>query len=115
MAGIVAGKTTRPQFIEAARVMGQVLLKKHGENVDAMLVEMFRRLTSRAPTDREQKILRRGFDEQLAYFQADPKRAEVFLKTGKAPVEKAVPAVRIAAAAMVANTLMNFDECVTKR
>ena len=104
-----------PQFIEAARVMGQAMLKKHGENVDAMLVEMFRRLTSRAPTDRERKILRGGFDEQLAYFQADPKRAEVFLKTGKAPVEKGIPAVRIAAAAMVANTLMNFDECVTKR
>ena len=104
-----------PQFIEAARVMGQVMLKKHGENVDAMVVEMFRRLTSRVPTDREREILVRGFAEQLAYFQADPKRAEVFLKTGKAPVEKTLPAARIAAAAMVVNTLMNFDECVTKR
>ncbi len=104
-----------PQFIEAARVMGQVMLKKHGENVDAMVVEMFRRLTSRVPTDREREILVRGFAEQLVYFQADPKRAEVFLKTGKAPVEKTLPAARIAAAAMVVNTLMNFDECVTKR
>ena len=104
-----------PQFIEAARVMAQAMLKKHGENVDAMIVEMFRRLTSRTPTDREREILGRGFVEQLAYFEGDPKRAGVFLKTGKAPVDKTLPAARIAAAAMVVNTLMNFDECVTKR
>ena len=104
-----------PQFIEAARVLGQSMLKKHGEDVDAMVVEMFRRLTSRTPTKREREILGRGFAEQLAYFEADPKRADVFLKTGKAPIEKTLPPARIAAAAMVANTLMNFDECVMKR
>jgi hypothetical protein len=104
-----------PQFIEAARVLGQSLLKKHGEDVDAMVVEMFRLLTSRFPTEREREILGRGFAEQLAYFEADPKRADVFLKTGKAPIEKTLPPARIAAAAMVANTLMNFDECVMKR
>ena len=91
------------------------LLKKHGEDVDAMVVEMFRLLTSRFPTEREREILGRGFAEQLAYFEADPKRADVFLKTGKAPIEKTLPPARIAAAAMVANTLMNFDECVMKR
>jgi len=104
-----------PQFIEAARVLGQSMLKKHGEDVDAMVVEMFRRLTSRTPTEREREILVRGFAEQLEYFEADPKRADLFLKTGKAAIEKTLPPVRIAAAAMVANTLMNFDECVMKR
>jgi hypothetical protein len=104
-----------PQFIEAARVLGQAMLKKHGEDVDAMVVEMFRRLTSRRPTEREREILGRGFAEQLAYFEADPKRAEAFLKVGKTVADKTLPAARIAAAGMVANTLMNFDECVMKR
>ncbi|MBQ18631.1 MAG: hypothetical protein CMJ65_16070 [Planctomycetaceae bacterium] len=104
-----------PQFVEAARVFGQVLLKKHGDNLDALVTEMFRRLTSRRPSDREREILGRAFAEQLAYFTADPKRAEAFLKTGKAPVDKTLPAVRIAAAGMLANTLMNFDECLMKR
>ncbi len=104
-----------PQFIEAARVLGQAMLKKHGEDVDAMVVEMFRRLTSRRPTEREVEILGRGFAEQLAYFEADPKRAEAFLKVGKTVADKTLPAARIAAAGMVANTLMNFYECVMKR
>ena len=104
-----------PQFVEAGRVLGQVLLKKHGENTGALVNEMFRRLTSRYPSDREREILVRAFQEQLEYFQADPKRAEAFLKVGQAGRDKALPAVRVAAAGMLANTLMNFDECVMKR
>ena len=104
-----------PQFIEAARVLGQNMLKKHPEDVSAMLSEMFRRLTSRRPSKRELEILTGAFDEQLAYFKAEPKRATEFLKTGQADSDKAIPPDRIAAAAMVANTILNFDECVTKR
>lgn len=104
-----------PQFVEAARVLGQVLLKKHGEDTAALVNEMFRRLTSRRPSEKERDILVRAFQEQLEYFQADPRRAEAFLKTGHAGRDKELPAVRVAAAGMLANTLMNFDECVMKR
>jgi hypothetical protein len=104
-----------PQFVEAARLLAQNMIKKHGQNSDDLIEEMFRVLTSRRPSGGEREILKKLYDEQLAGFQRDPTRAEKFLKTGDTPRDKTIPPPRLAAATVLANALMNFDECVTKR
>ncbi len=104
-----------PQFVEAARVLGEAMVKKHGDDVDAILEEIFRRLTSRRPSPAQAKILRRLHDEQLAHFEADPKRAEAFLETGNAPRDAKTETTRAAAAGAVVNVLLSYDECVVKR
>ena len=104
-----------PQLVEAARILGQRLLKKHAENSAAMLGEMFRMLTGRKPRDSEKKILNRLYKEQLDFFQANPEQAENFLKTGDAAADKELAPARLAAAGAVANVLLNFDEAVMKR
>ena len=104
-----------PQLVEAARILGQRLLKKHAENSVAMLGEMFRMLTGRNPGDSEKKILNRLYREQLDFFQANPEQAEKFLKTGDAAADKELAPARLAAAGAVANVLLNFDEAVMKR
>jgi len=104
-----------PQLVEAARILGQRLLKKHAENSAAMLGEMFRMLTGRNPGDSEKKILNRLYREQLDFFQANPEQAEKFLKTGDAAADKELAPARLAAAGAVANVLLNFDEAVMKR
>ena len=104
-----------PQFVEAARVLGEKLATKHSD-VDALIEELFRIATSRRPTSKEQAILRKLHAEQLAWFEADTSWAEKFLSTGDAPrlPGGAAPA-RAAAAGMVANALLNLDACVVKR
>ena len=104
-----------PQFVEAARMLGQRMLKKHGDDVDAMLADTFRELTSRVPLAKEMAILKRLHAEQLDHFERNAGEAEKFLATGDAPRDKSIPAARLAAAGMVASTLLNYDECVTKR
>ena len=104
-----------PQFVEASRMLAQKLIQQHQENTEAIIVDMFRLLTSRQPTADETAVLTKLVTEQVSYFQADPKRAETFLKNGDAPRDDKIPAVRLAALGMLANMLMNFDECVMRR
>lgn len=104
-----------PQFVEAARAFSQQLLKAHGNKTDAALDEMFRTLTSRKPSTDEILVLRKLFDKQTELFDADPKLADQYLKTGDIVADKNIAKTRLAAMTVVANTLMNFDESVMKR
>lgn len=104
-----------PQFVEAARVMGQRLLKKHGEDIDALIEEMFRALTSRRPEESERSVMKRLYETQLAHFKQHPELSTALLKTGQAPAEPSLAAAVVAAVGMLANALMNYDECVTRR
>jgi hypothetical protein len=104
-----------PQFVEASRMLAQRLIQQQGENTEAVLNDMFRLLTSRRPSDAERGVLLELYQQQLAYFEQHPDRAEEFLKTGDKPRDEGIPAARLAAAGLVANTLLNFDESVMKR
>lgn len=104
-----------PQMTEAGRKLAELCLQKHGDNVDATIDEMFLRLTSKRPDARQVSILRRLFSEQLAYFTENPDSAEQFLKTGQSPRDESLAVPQLAAAAVLAKALLNYDECVTKR
>ncbi len=104
-----------PQFVEASRVMGAKLLKKHKDAPDALVAEAYRSFTSRLPNDKERKILRAIYDEQLAHFEAHPDQAKGLIGTGAAPAAKDLPPHQVAAAAILVNAIMNLDEAVTKR
>ena len=104
-----------PQFVEAARALAQQLIDKHGEATDEIVKQMFRILTSRPPNDTEIEILLSLYEKQLAYFQADTKRAEKYLATGDSRPAVKTDEARLAAISAVANTLLNFDESVMKR
>lgn len=104
-----------PQFVEAARVLGHRLLARHGEDPPAVLTDMFRLLTSRHPQAAELEILQQLLDERFRYFEAHPDAAEAYLSVGDTPRPSETPLPLLAAVATVANTLMSFDECVTRR
>jgi hypothetical protein len=101
--------------VEAARILGQEMLKKHADNSAAMLDEMFRILTGRHPGKSEKAILARLHREQLEFFEANAENAKAFLKTGDTAADTNLAPARIAAAGAVANVLLNFDEAVMKR
>jgi Protein of unknown function (DUF1553)/Concanavalin A-like lectin/glucanases superfamily len=103
-----------PQFVEAARMMAERLLIEHGDDTDAALINLFRLLTSRQPSDFEQGIMHDLYDQQLAAFSANEENVARYLKTGDKPFSDSIDATRLAALAVVANTLFSFDECVMK-
>jgi hypothetical protein len=103
-----------PQFVEAARVLAQQLWKAAPDDAALRVKMAFRLATGRRPEPREQQILERAYEEQLALFGENPEAARKYLETGEAPVLEDVPADELAATAVLASTLMNLDEFVMK-
>jgi len=104
-----------PQLIEAARVVGQAMVKKHSQDHAASINELFRRFTSRFPSERELAVLCKAYQQQFDYFTKRPEQVTQFLKTGDAAVDETLPAAQVAAMGMVVNLLINFDECTMRR
>jgi Protein of unknown function (DUF1553)/Protein of unknown function (DUF1549)/Concanavalin A-like lectin/glucanases superfamily/Planctomycete cytochrome C len=104
-----------PQFVEAARVLAQNALKIHGEDTNATISEIFLRLAGRKPDERESTILASLFGQQFELFTGDQEGATKFLKVGDHPVDGEIDQVRLAAMAVVAQTILGSDATVWRR
>jgi hypothetical protein len=104
-----------PQFVEAARVLGEALWRETGGTRDALVAAACQRVLGRLPDAVEAKILGRLHDEQLAWFQTHSDAAVAGLKVGARAADEKLPPAEVAAAAVVVNTLMNHDSFVVKR
>jgi hypothetical protein len=104
-----------PQLVESARVLAQRLLRQHGDDDEQLIDAMFVTLTSRHPAKRESELLRDLLVQQTEHYADHGEAAQALLKVGDAVADKGLPAARLAAAAIVANTLLNYDECIMKR
>jgi hypothetical protein len=104
-----------PQFIEAARVLAEQLVRQCGTDIDGCIATSFRLATGRQPKPKEDAILHRLYEEQFHTFQNDPAAAQQYLKTGQHPLDRSLPVQQVAATAVLTSTLMNLDEFVTER
>jgi hypothetical protein len=103
------------QYVEAARVLGQRLLQESGGTVERMIELGMQRCLSRGPDQRERVILTQLWEEQRRHFAAKPAEAAELLKVGRAPLVEGLAAADVAAATVLAQALLNHDECVVKR
>lgn len=104
-----------PQFVEAARVLAEKLIKSYGKDLDARWQTAFRLATSRRPNPRELKILNKIYREQKVRLQKFAGHGEGLLNTGEYPRDRTLNRADHAATTMVVQALLNLDECVTKR
>jgi len=104
-----------PQFVEAARVLGEKLLAKHQGDRTAVIEEAFTLLTSRQPDQMEAKILGDLYQAQRAEFDANPAEANALLEVGTSPVSLYENPREHAAATIVINAMMNINESLIKR
>lgn len=103
------------QYVEAARVLGESLHRDANGDSARMVDQGCLRCLSRHPDAREQEILVRLYEEQLKHFETNPTEADQLIRIGQKPPEPSINAVRIAAATVLAQALLNHDECVVKR
>ena len=103
------------QYVEAARVLGEKLHLEAKGDLSKMIELGFLRCLSRKPDAKEVQICTQLYQEQLIHFKAVPKEAEELLKTGNAKRDVSVPMPEAAAAAVLAQALLNHDACVVKR
>ena len=103
------------QYVEAARVLGESLHRDASGTVDAMIEQGCLRCLSRRPDQRETEILTQLYNEQLEHFRSHPTDADELLKIGQFSHDTKTSSIEAAAATMLAQALLNHDECVMKR
>jgi hypothetical protein len=104
-----------PQFVEAARVWAERLVREAGSDLEGRFVRAFRLGTGRAPGRQELAVLADLYREQLARFAREPDAAGHLLGVGERPADRSLPADQVAAMTVVASAVMNLDEFVMKR
>lgn len=102
-----------PQYVEAARLLAERMIREGGTG--DRIVLGFRLLTSRPPAASELSALKGLYDAELSRFRQDPAAALALLSTGEHPRDPALDPAETAALAVVASTILNFDEAVVKR
>ena len=103
-----------PQFVEAARALGQRLIKEGGNNTASRIDYGFKLALSRPATESEVTVIERVLGEQLKRFRDDPKKAKEFLGVGEIPRDETIDAVEHAAWMVVGQLLLNMDETLTR-
>jgi hypothetical protein len=103
-----------PQFLEAARALAERLIKSDRSDTAARIDLCYQLSVSRPAAPREVEILTRLFEKNLAMFKAKPEEAKQFLAAGESPRDETIDATEHAAWMVVAQTILNLDESLTR-
>lgn len=103
-----------PQFVEAARVLAEKLIKEN-KDLNSRLHQAFRLTTGRMPDQKEMGILQAFYQSELTKFETDQQKAMSFLETGESQWDKSLQPGEISALAIVINGMMNTDEGYTRK
>ncbi len=104
-----------PQFVEAAKVLAGRMQKEGGADLERQTEYGFKLLCGRQPNTMEKELMKEQYQIALHKYQKYPKEADEILKVGEYEFEQNLDKIETAALAMVASTIMNFDEAYMKR
>jgi hypothetical protein len=102
------------QFVEAARKLAERTMREGGATPAERAKFAFRVTTARAPTDRELTMLTELFAKAQTRYAPQPEEATKLLATGEAPRDEKLAPAELAAWTIVASTILNLDETVTR-
>ncbi len=103
-----------PQIIEAARVIAYRSIEEAKPDLNARIDFIFRLATSRFPAEDEQAALREYFEVELLRFEKDEDSAKQLLSNGVYPQKDLLNVAEMAAYTILASTIFNLDEAITK-
>jgi hypothetical protein len=102
-----------PQFVEAARVLAQRVLKE-GDKDAGRLDALAKRLLARPLRPEEAKVVGGVLAELLAHYKEHPADAKKLLTVGESKADASLDVSTLAAWTMLANQMMNLDEVLNK-
>jgi predicted nucleotidyltransferase len=103
-----------PQIVEASRAFAERMMTEGGKDAEARIAYAFRLATSRKISKDESKVLLEVFKQQLTDYQKDKEAADKLLTIGTFKAKPELDHAELAAWTMVANTILNLDETITK-
>jgi hypothetical protein len=101
-------------FLEAARFIGQRMLKEGGADDAARVGYGFKLLLARTPSAKETEILLDSLRFHRDRFSSQPEEAAKFLAQGESATDASLNPRELASYASVASLILNMDEAVTK-
>jgi hypothetical protein len=102
-----------PGFFEAARKLAERVIREGGTTPEQRVRYGFRLTTGRVPTATESASLLELLSKQNTRY-SDRELAEKLISHGEAPRDEKIDTRELAAWTIVATTLLNLDETVTK-
>lgn len=101
-------------FVESARNLAQQALQQGGESNTKQIEYIFQTILTRLPTQQEIQIL----TESLVLFQQryaeHPEEASALVSVGESITNERINEQKLAALTMIASTIFNLDEAITK-
>ena len=102
------------QHVEAARAMAQRMLEQGGQTFEDRIAYAYRTVLSRQPTGREVHVLEKQLTANMQHYQRDVELAKKLIALGESRASDKVDPSELAAYTLIANTLLNLDETVTR-
>jgi hypothetical protein len=102
-----------PTYVEAARKLAERLMHE-APGRDERIVLAFRLATARPPRPAERALLVDLYEANRAAYRADPAAARLLLQVGEAPRDGRLEVSELAAWTVIASTILNLDENVTR-
>jgi hypothetical protein len=102
-------------YLEAARVLGQRMVKEGGTAPDKRIAFAFRLTTGRVPTAKETGVLSGVLHDAQDRFQTKPESALKLLAQGEYPRDPKLDVKELAAYTEVASLILNLDETLSRQ
>ncbi len=104
-----------PQYVEAARKLGERILKNGGSTDESRATWAYREVTGKSPTAGQVPLLTAIISEQRKFFLTTPADAAALLKIGDSKADPTLDPVESATAATLAQAVLNLDANITLR
>ena len=101
-------------FVEAARHVARRMLTEGGKTSAERISFAWRLALVRKPNKDELSILTRSLNRYLSVYRKDRIAAVALLGNGESPRDKSLDIVQHAAYTMIAKTILNLDETITR-
>ena len=103
-----------PQVLEASRLLSERVLKA-SEDISEQIELGYRLATGITPTSRQVELMKEQLTEALKHIELHQIEADSLRSIGEKPYDSSLDKHQVAAMAMVANTIFNYDDSYTKR
>ena len=103
-----------PTYVEASRSLAERMLRHGGDNGSRRVRFAFERVLARPPSTLETKVLEDLASEQERKFTGSPEQARELLQVGASSVAEGIDEPELAAWTVVASSILNLDEAISK-
>jgi hypothetical protein len=103
-----------PTYVEAARALATRALHEGGRDTSSRIQYAFRLVTGRRPSTAEQRVLVNLLNRELNTYRTDQTAAAKLISVGESKADGTLAPGELAAWTIVASTIFNLDEAITK-